>query len=640
MNQAERQAVVTVAGPPSPPAKHASRLNTGLLAGTAEMTQNLASRTLLQATSPAQVVEFTENGYAWTLSSEHAPILRQSPINWFDLRGNADTVLVKRNSHRDVWRVTCNGTTYFAKLYHPRDPLARLKLIIRGSTAVREWQVGRYAAAHSIATVLPVAVALKGFHGAGGSSLLITAAVPDVMPLNEYWLAHRHDRRRADLITESLAMLIARAHQCGFRHGDMHPGNILVRCLGRRGEVLFVDLHNVQTGRAVSRSDVIANLAQLNQWFRRHSTRAQRRRFLAAYLAFRDRYALASPFSRNYAFQPRHLVGRLAAQAERHANRLWSKRDRRTRRTGRYFARVRPAPGWRGHVLLRSKHPAPMARASKAAYTLKQWNEWLADPVSWVDPARHTLVKDSHTATICRATVPAAAGDVTVIVKRSLARNFWKRLGLWFGPSRNVRAWRTANMLLNRDLPVAQPVAVIDRYRLGFVRVDSIILTDFIEDAVDLETFLTRDIAALPTDRQRRVKDRLVESLVGLLRTFHDRGFAHRDLKATNLLLNWPAPFDNAPRLTFIDMDGIRHLRRVRETHRTRAIVRLCASLLDSPACTRTDRLRFLKRMLTAPGRTARGWKAAWRDLDARVRGKQREKDARRAWKLKHYGRE
>lgn len=605
------------------------------------MSRTIAMRSTPEDASATNIDEFVEDGYQWRASGPIAELLRSSSSpDWFNLQAHENAVLVKRNSHRDVWHVTVGGKGYFAKVYHPHDAVRRAKLLLRGPTAVREWEVGLYAAAHSVATVVPVATALKGFRGIGGPSLLITEAVPDVKPLNEYWLEIRQDRHQANLLTESLAMLIARAHQCGFQHGDMHPGNILVRPVGRRGEVLFVDLHNVRTGKSVSLREVIANLAQLNQWFRRHSTLTQRRRFLMYYFSYRDRFAQASDYARNYTFDPHRLVAQLADRAEKHANRLWSKRDRRTRRTGRYFARVNPAAGWRGHVLLHSKHPPPMAQASRLSYTKSEWDRWLADPLRWVDPDRYELMKDSHTTTICKVTLPSEPEPATVIVKRQLARNTWKQLSQWFGPSRNMRAWRTANMLLNRDLPVAQPLAVVERYVLGLVRVDSITFIDFISGSSDLETFMTRDIASLPMEEQRRVKDRLLDSIVRLLKMFHDRGFVHRDLKAPNLLVNWTPPYDSPPFLTFIDMDGIRHVRHSTTKQRTRAIVRLCVSLLGSPACTSTDRLRFLKRYLTGPGRTSINWKAIWREIHEQVCRKQRDKETRRQWKLAHYGRE
>lgn len=617
-----------------------SQTTIGLMEEGAEMSRTVAMRSLLEGAAPSSIVSFSDGAYQWRITRHHADAIRNAGIDWLDLSRCPQAEIVKSNSRRDVYRVRCGARDYFAKLYHPNDWFIRLKAFLRGATALHEWNVGLYAAAHGIAAVLPVATAVTGPRGAGGPGLLITEAVDDVRPLNDFWLSIQHDRHLSRLLVESLARLIARAHQCGFQHGDMHPGNILVRRVGQTGEALFVDLHDVHIARAVSLRQSIANLAQLNQWFRRHASLSMRWRFLQQYIEYRDRYAQASPFSRNHRIDPRELVIRLGARAERHANQLWSKRDRRTRRNSRYFARVKPAPGWSGHVLLESKHPTPTAHAASREYTRKQWESWLGAPLDWVDPAKVELLKDSHTATVCRATLPTEPQPVQAIVKRPLARNLWKRIEHAFGSSRNMRSWRIANMMLNRDLPVAQPLAVIERRVCGVVRVDSLGFTDFVPDSIDLEAFLARDVAPLPAQVQRRVKDRLIESLVHLLRLFHDRGFAHRDLKAPNLLVSWRPPFDGKPQLTFIDMDGISHVRRPSERQKTRAFVRLAVSLMNSPVCTRTDRLRFLMRLMSGIGRSPAGWKDDWRAMDLLVSSKQRDKEARRQWKLAHYGRE
>jgi len=622
------------------PGSVASQSQFGLVAETKMSDSRGSTPPVGPSDQPTAFVERDLNGHRWRIVTDYLDRIESRQVDWFGLCPSATAELAKRNRHRDVWRVRSGEDDYFAKLYHPTGLAARLKFLFRGPTALQEWAVGQYAATHGIATVMPVATAWSGDRWQPGSSLLVTKTVPDSQPLSDYWLEIRHDRWQANLLADSLARLIARAHQCGFQHGDMHPGNILVRPQGRRCEAFFVDLHRVRIGHPVQPDRAVANLAQLNQWFRRHATRPQRLRFLGRYFEYRDQFAQASPMARNWGIDVRRLVADLAAQADRHANKLWAKRDRRTLRDGRYFARVRPAPGWRGHALLLSKHPPSTTGGKTLSFTRQQWQEWLRDPQAFVDPSKQELLKDSHSATICRATLGDGAARLQVVAKRPLARNAWKKLGQVFGRSRNRRNWRVANMLGNRDLPVALPLLVVERYVAGLFRTDSLALIEYIEGAVDLETFLTREIAALPTRRQRAVKDTLIQSVVRLLKTFHDRGFVHRDMKAPNLMVKWPAPYQREPLLVFIDMDGIFHRRRCGESQRLRAVVRLCASLVDSPACTSSDRLRFLKGYLTGPGRTPDAWKLHWRRIHEEVCSKLREKQSRRLWKLAHYGRE
>lgn len=603
------------------------------------MPQSVSVRTAAAAGSPVGYVEFAEGRRHWRVSPEFEPIIRDGTVDWDRLDMMPGATLVKQNTQRDVWRIPINGRDYFIKVYHPRGLANKIKLWLRGPTAVEEWDVGRYAGAFGIGSVVPVACGWTGKLRSAGQSILVTEAVPGARPLSDYWMEVQHDRLMADALLDSLARLIARAHQCGYQHGDMHPGNLLVRG-GRSGTaIVFVDLHKVRTGACVSLADVVRNLAQLNQWFRRNATRSWRLRFLVRYLGYRDQFAQSSSYARNWRIDPRRLSADLARQADRHAQALWSKRDRRTLRDSRYFARIKPAPGWSGHVLLQSKHPCPSAVAARHTFTRSQWRHLLRDPLSWVDPIRHVLLKDSHTATICKAELPLDHARPHVIAKRTLARNAWKRLLRMFGPSRNKRAWRMANMLLNRDLPVAQPMAVIERYAARIVRLDSLLITDYVAGAVDLEAFIATQLATLPPQRQRRVKDRLIYAITSLLQMFNERGFVHRDLKAGNLLVSWSPPFTDPPRLTLIDMEGIRRTSRINPRNLLRAAVRLSISLPAGPMCTRTDRLRTLLRLLVNVDGGTRQWKDVWRDLSIAGEAKLGRQARRRQWKLRHYGR-
>jgi len=612
----------------------------GLAGEGSPMTQSVSVHAGCVPLPSTAFVEMDRGRFRWRISQRHVAVLRLDGIDWFDLQAGPTASRVKHSSHREVWRVVHHGRAYYVKLYHPEGFVARAKARLFGSPALHEYNVALYAAAHAVNAVAPVAAAWQRPNGLGVTSLLMTEAAEGVEALSDAWLKVRACHGQAVGLIDAVARLVARAHQCGFRHGDLHPGNVLVRFVDGAWEALFVDLYDVRVGWAVSAAEMIANLAQLNQWFRSHATRAQRLRFLRGYLKSRDAFALASPWARNRPVAIRELLVKLAAQADRHADRLWAKRDRRSRRNGQYFAKIRPAPGWRGLALLRSKHPSPSAAAARSVFTRSQWERWLASPSDWADPRKQTLLKDSHTALVFRARLPVEDGAAEVVVKRPLARTLLKRILHAVGPSRNMRSWKTANMLLNRNLPVAQPLAVVERYAAGLLRTDSVCISDFVVGAVDLEVFLAQRLTAWPAERRLAAKGRLTETMVGLLRRFSDRGFAHRDFKASNLLVSWPEPLEGPPVLTLVDLEGVRYVGTATASHRNRILVRLAASLPRCPGCTRTDRLRFLKRYLTSPRATPRGWKDVWREIQGQVDAKLRSKERRRRWKIRRYGRE
>lgn len=185
--------------------------------------------------------------------------------------------------------------------------------------------------------------------------------------------------------------------------------------------------------------------------------------------------------------------------------------------------------------------------------------------------------------------------------------------------------------LLHRDLPTARPLAVLER-RIGPVCLDCLLITEAMPGALDLHALLVKAAGELGSRDWFRLKRLLVERLAIHIRRFEERGFVHRDLKAQNILV---IPHQDH-RLMWIDMDGVRLSGR---GNWLRSLVRLHVSLLEAPGLTRTDRVRFLKAFYARFGRPADSWRRTWRAAQPLVEAKLRAQRARRAWKLRHYGR-
>jgi hypothetical protein len=392
---------------------------------------------------------------------------------------------------------------------------------------------------------------------------------------------------------------------------------------------------------------VVRNLAQLNQWFRKNSTMGDRIRFLRRYGYWRNEYELSCAYGRRLGLSFAELVQALAEAAFWHAERLGAQRDRRIHRDGRYFARLRLGGGWRALVYLQSKQSQDESRASRTVFSKAWWRDQLRDPRRWLSGEN---CKNSHTAVVARALLrwpDAAAGQdppapdpappsagLPVIVKHPRARNWRRRLAQLLPPSRSLRGWRTGYALLHRDNATARPLAVVER-RLGPFVLDSLLITECVPGGIDLETHLARESAALAAQDWFRRKRVLCALLVRLIRRLQERGFAHRDCKAGNILVV-PLP---RLKLLWIDMDGLRRVGPPSPAERLAPLARLHVSLLASPGLTRTDRARFLKAYLARFGADPRAWRRLWPELERLAEKKLLATQAHRAWKLAHYGR-
>jgi hypothetical protein len=551
---------------------------------------------------------------------------------------------VKHNPRREVWRAVIGGTPYYLKYYFAarwRDVLGGL---FQSPQSAVEWAGGMYAFRAGIPAVRPVAFSRELIRDGRRCALLVTAAIEPAMPLDAFWRHLQTDtstaRRRADAaqLFDLLGEMIARSHQAGFEHRDMHAANILVEPVGpRQYRTAFVDLHSARRGVPISDRAVVRNLAQLNQWFRKNSSSADRLRFLRAYFRWRNELELAFDFGRPLGLTFAELVRRLAVAAERHAERLGVRRDHRIRRDGRYFVRLKLGGGWRGMAVKRCKHPIEASRASQMVFDRAWWTAQLRDPLRWFKEAGEPgeVCKASHSGMVRRVLLQHPSDRLPVIIKRPLARNWRRAIVQCLAVSRSLRGWRRGHAMLHRDIPTAHPLAVLER-RVGPFVVDSLLVTEAVPEAVDLETFLRREYEERAPADWARLKRALIDRLVTHLRRFLERGFYHRDCKASNVLVV-PLP---EMKLLWIDMDGVRPPGRHRRERELWPLVRLHVSLLAVPGLTRTDRVRFLRAFFTRFGSSPDHWREAWGMLAQQSEEKVVALASRRAWKRKHYGRE
>jgi hypothetical protein len=280
------------------------------------------------------------------------------------------------------------------------------------------------------------------------------------------------------------------------------------------------------------------------------------------------------------------------------------------------------------------KHPTEESRASHLVLEAGWWSERLRDPLRAFSPQSSQSCKQSHSAQVSRALLPHEGGQLPVILKRPRARNWRRRLALLWPPSRSLRGWRIGHALLHRDVPAARPLAVLER-RLGPWALDSVLITEALPGGRDLETYLRQEYVARSPSEWARLKREVGTLLVAQMRRTLERGFEHRDCKASNILVvDYPHR-----KLLWIDMDGLRCTGRPSPSRALRALVRLHVSLLDVPGLTRTDRVRFLRAYGARYGGPPDAWRTLGPMLERASAKKVRIKDARRRWKLEHYGR-
>ena len=357
----------------------------------------------------------------------------------------------------------------------------------------------------------------------------------------------------------ALGAVLARLHEKGFVHGDLHGGNVLATA---RGPVLL-DLQHAR--RARGRRAQARDLARLE-----HS-------LWAAGVPRTDRIrGRAAALRRARPFRPgdrRALrrVGRAAVDRfHEHAN----SRHGRALRPGRRFGRI-TLDGQRG-LRLRELEQSEVAAA-------------LAGHVQALARDDARVIKNDGRSRITAQHV----GRHRLIVKEVLPRGLWRRVANVFRGSPARRAWSGGHGLAARFLGVAVPLAYLEKRRLGFPG-RSLVLLEDLRPAVPADA-LEGDPALLA---------RAVLVLGRVARDLHARGVDHGDLKASHVYLDPDAP-DLAPRL--LDLEGVRFARRIRGRRRLRALAQLNASLPDRfPDAARRQAFHAYVRRLPFRGRPER----------------------------------
>jgi hypothetical protein len=536
--------------------------------------------------------------------------------------GSGQATVVKHGPHRTVYHVVLPGLDFYLKHYQSGDGRAWLRGLVRPSKARMEYDRALAVAARGVPTVLPLAVG-ETCAGAGPrSSYLLTWALADTRPLGLFleaalpsWPRVRQARLRQRLAA-ALGRFVARMHQAGITHPDLHPGNLLLQLGPDDAPSLYlIDLHAVRLGAPLPWRSARANLVILNRWFMLRAGRAERLRFWQAYGRSLGGAGGPDPHT------PRDLERRTLASNLR----FWQHHDGRCVGSNRYFRRLR-AGSVSGHAVA-DLDPGVLAPL-------------LADPDAPFRVPGVTVLKDSPTSSVVELDLGRGAGGPRRVVYKRFAVAKWTKP--WAALVRLTPALHSyvlGHGLRLRCLPTPRPLAVWHRRRYGLLR-EGYLLTEKVPDALDLVAFVAT-LAELSPRERCAVLRRLIDQVARLVATLHHRHLSHRDLKAANLLVStepWfvsargtkegtaaPAPVGPVgPQVWFIDLVGVRRHRKLRRARRLQNLARLHASFHCHPALTRTDKLRFLRVYLRWGLRGRFGWKRWWRQVERATESKVR----------------
>jgi hypothetical protein len=581
------------------------------------------------------LTQHSAGGFRWSLLPElQNQLLDGQGLRMREWLQSGQARVVKQGPHRIVYRVELPGLCFYVKHNFIHDQRAWLRQLVRPSKARIEFDRVLAALDRGIPTISPLAVAEQETQVGSGESILITQSLEDCIPLHFFLAAvlptypePRAARLRQYLATE-LGKLVARIHEAGILHHDLHAANLLVRVdADDRVQLFVIDLLAVKIGAPLDWNASQENLVTMNCWFTFRVNRADRLRFWKAYFQARG----LGEWRRD-AFGTRHYTDGLHEIEElswQRNLRFWQRRDKRCLVNNRYYRRVK-GDGVVGHAV------TEIAAADLA--------ELLKDPDAPFRRPGVRVLKESASATVIEMEFPIDGKARRVIYKRFRFTSWKDPVASLFRPTPALRSWIHGQGFRERGLPTARPFVVLHRRKFG-MWLEGYLLTERIDHADDLHAYL-RTLDPLP-DRQRLTLLRsLIERVARTIRALHQRQLSHRDLKAANILVRrWDAPphepsaysqdvqnllYMPESSVWLIDLVGVDGFMEMARGRRVQNLTRLNASFFEGKKITRTDRLRFLFTYLNCGAFGRCDWKSWWQAVERATRKKVRRNQRRR----------
>jgi hypothetical protein len=181
------------------------------------------------------------------------------------------------------------------------------------------------------------------------------------------------------------------------------------------------------------------------------------------------------------------------------------------------------------------------------------------------------------------AVVAAAAGPL--VLKRFRDDTLVRLLEVLALGSSAQRVWRAAALMRAGGFAVPEPIAALERRRLG-VAVRSCAVSRWIDGAPLDELWRARAGAA---------RRSLTVGFADYLRRLHAAGLYPQDLRAANVLVAG----ENPPVFVLVDLDRVRRYRRLSWRRRRKNVVQVHRSV--GRGAPRRESLRFLQRYLGNP---------------------------------------
>ena len=304
-----------------------------------------------------------------------------------------------------------------------------------------------------------------------------------------------------------LIILIAKLHEAGLLHNDLHLNNFLVK-----KDILYaVDssaVKKIGTGAPLDKKKSVNNLAVI---FAQLNIQDQDLLMdvVTSYLSFRNWKNESSLIS----FLRTRIDKRRRWVTKRHLKKIFRKSSKTVCK--KTFTSL---------TLCKREHYTPAMEA------------FLNDPEGAFDSPETIMLKNGNSTTVVRLRVD----DLDLVVKRYNAKNPLRGFRHAFKKSYADRSWRSIHFLLRNRVATAKPIAMKEM-RFGIFRRRSYLICEYIDGISALDYFKNPGFEDT---------EKLIRKVVTVLKKLELLMVRHGDMKASNIIIHQKTPY-------VIDLDSM-----------------------------------------------------------------------------------
>ena len=324
--------------------------------------------------------------------------------------------------------------------------------------------------------------------------------------LGELWNITEDIKVKRNLIGKLMGIL-AKMHQAGIKHLDLHLNNFLIK----NDEIYTIDGTSIKWNKnslPLKMGDRINNLALLFAQFT-----------IPDYIIVSDLYAeyvKASGFK-----DTKDILHKLQLRIKR-----WRK--------------------WRikNYLRLNSKEYSELICGKsftrfmlcKRAYDTPAMTAFLDDPDRIINDPKSLFLKKGNSSTVIRIKID----QHDLVVKRYNIKNIRHRLRRFLRPSRATHSWQSAHLLLMIGIATPMPVAMLER-RFGYFRSKAYYVYEHIDGPNAIDFF---------NDGSLQQKRNVAKRISDIFKILAIAKISHQDMKGTNIIIHQKFP-------VLVDLDAM-----------------------------------------------------------------------------------